>query len=239
VTPAAARLAATLRTDARLQLRYGFYAVGVFMAAIWIAILSQLPKDAVRTAIPAFLFLNGNVTTFFFVAGLVLYEKREGVLEALVVTPLRAGEYLVSKLVTLTILAAVEALAVVGLGWGFDLRWGPVVLGVVAVGVIFTLIGLLIVFRFDSINEFLLPGSLVSTALQLPVFSIFDIWSPAAFWLWPTRGPLLLLQGAFAPLAPAEWLYALVSSVVWIAGLWIAVRRSFHRFVLRREGTRR
>lgn len=117
------RFHAALRTDLRLQLRQGFYLAGAFVAAIWIAILSQLPADGVRVALPAFLFLNGLTTTFFFVAGLVLFEKREGVLAALVVTPLRDGEYLASKVATLSLLAAVEGITIVLLGWGSNLSW--------------------------------------------------------------------------------------------------------------------
>lgn len=232
------RFVATLRTDVRLQLRYGFYAAGAFVAAIWIAILSQLAPGGVRVALPAFLFLNGLTTTFFFVAGLVLFEKREGVLAALVVTPLREGEYLAAKVTTLTLLATLEGLAIVLLGWGTDLRLGPIVLGSVIVGVLYTLFGFLVVFRYDSINEFLLPGSLFMTVVQLPVFSSFGVWDAPYFWLWPTKGALLLFQAGFAPLGAVEWAYALLYSSLWIAVLVGLVRRAFRRFVVRAEGVR-
>jgi fluoroquinolone transport system permease protein len=232
------RFAATLRNDVRLQYRYGFYAAGAFVAAIWIAILSQLPPDGVRAALPAFLFMNGLTTTFFFVAGLVLFEKREGVLAALVVTPLREGEYLAAKLTTLTLLAALEGLVIVLLGWGTDLHLAPILLGSLIIGVLYTLFGFLVVFRYDSINEFLLPGSLFVTVVQLPVLGSFGVWDSPYFWLWPTKGALLLLQAGFSPLGAVEWAYALLSSGLWIAVLVGLVRRAFRRFVVRAEGVR-
>jgi fluoroquinolone transport system permease protein len=232
------RLTATLRHDLRLQLRYGFFVAGAFVAAIWIAVLSQLPTDGVRVALPAFLFVNGLTTTFFFVAGLVLFEKREGVLQALVVTPLREEEYLVAKVATLTLLATVESVAIVLLGWGTDLRLAPILLGSLVVGVLYTLFGFLVVFRFDSINEFLLPGSLFTVVVQLPLFSSFGIWDAPYFWLWPTKGALLLFQAGFAPLGAGAWAYALLSSALWIAALAWLVRRAFRRFVVRAEGVR-
>ena len=232
------RFVATLRNDVRLQLRYGFYAAGAFVAAIWIAILSQLPPGGVRVALPAFLFLNGLTTTFFFVAGLVLFEKREGVLAALVVTPLREGEYLAAKVTTLTLLATLEGLVIVLLGWGTELRLGPIVLGSLIVGVLYTLFGFLVVFRYDSINEFLLPGSLFMAVVQLPVSSSFGVWEAPYFWLWPTKGALLLFQAGFAPLGAVEWAYALLYSSLWIAVLVGLVRRAFRRFVVRAEGVR-
>lgn len=232
------RFVATLRNDVRLQFRYGFYVAGAFVAAIWIAILAQLPPEGVRAALPAFLFLNGLTTTFFFVAGLVLFEKREGVLQALVVTPLREEEYLASKVTTLTLLATTEGVAIVLLGWGTDLRVAPIVLGSLIVGVIYTLFGFLVVFRYDSINEFLLPASLFMTVVQLPVLGSFGVWDAPYFWLWPTKGALLLFQAGFSPLGTGEWAYALLYSGLWIAVLVGLVRRAFRRFVVRGEGVR-
>jgi fluoroquinolone transport system permease protein len=232
------RFATTLRTDVRLQLRHGFYLAGAFVAAIWIAILWQLPRDAVRLALPAFLFLNGLTTTFFFVAGLVLFEKREGVLQALVVTPLREHEYLAAKVTTLTLLAMLEGLVIVVLGWGTDLQLAPVVLGSLVVGVLYTLFGFLVVFRYDSINEFLLPGSVVIGVVQLPVVTSFGVWDAPWLWLWPTKGALLLFQAGFAPLGAGGWAYALGSSALWIALLAVLVRRAFRRFIVRGEGAR-
>jgi fluoroquinolone transport system permease protein len=232
------RLAATLRTDLRLQLRHGFYLAGAFVVAVWIALLSQLPREALRAALPAFLFLNGLVTTYFFVAGLVLFEKREGVLQALVVTPLRDAEYLASKVASLTLLATLEGLVIVLAGWGADFALLPVVLGSLVIGALYTLFGLLVVFRYDSINEFLLPGSLAISLLQLPVAGSFGIFDPPLFWLWPTKGALLLLQAGFAPLGAGHWAFALLSSALWIALLAWLVRRAFRRFVVRAEGVR-
>jgi fluoroquinolone transport system permease protein len=230
------RFVATLRNDVRLQLRQGFYVAGAFVAAIWIVILSQLPPDGVRVALPAFLFLNGLTTTFFFVAGLVLFEKREGVLEALVVTPLREDEYLAAKVTTLTLLATMEGVAIVLLGWGTDLHLAPILLGSLIVGVLYTLFGFLVVFRYDSINEFLLPGSLFMGVVQLPVVSSFGVWDAPYFWLWPTKGALLLFQAGFAPLGFGEWVYALLYSGLWIAVLVGLVRRAFRRFIVHAEG---
>jgi fluoroquinolone transport system permease protein len=208
------------------------------VAAVWIAILSQLPAEGVRLALPAFLFLNGLTTTFFFVAALVLFEKREGVLEALVVTPLRGDEYLAAKVTTLTLLAGLEGLVIVLLGWGSDLRLAPVLLGCAVVGVLYTLLGFLVVFRYDSLNEFLLPASLFMTVMQLPVFSSLGVWDAPYFWLWPTKGALLLFQAGFAPIGAGAFAYALLASAFWIVLLAALVRRAFRHFIVRSEGVR-
>jgi fluoroquinolone transport system permease protein len=232
------RLFTCLRQDLLLQFRQGFIYAGLFVAAFWIAVLSLLPDDALRFAIPAFLFLNATMTTFFFVAGLVLYEKREGVLEALIVTPLRKHEYLCAKASTLTLLAGVESLAIVALGWGGAMRFAPVLAGVVAIGVMNTLLGFLLVSRYDSINEFLMPAGLVSTLLQAPVLASIGLWESPLLYLWPTQGPMLLLQAGLEPLGLGDAIYAVSSTIVWTAAAaWLA-HASFSRFIVGREGAR-
>lgn len=221
-----------------MQFRHGFIYAGLFVAAFWIGLLSLVPADALRFAIPAFLFLNANVTTFFFVAGLVLYEKREGVLEALVVTPLQKHEYLSAKVASLTLLAGVESLAIVALGWGGALRLAPVLLGVVTIGAMNTLFGFVMVSRYDSINEFLLPAGLVSTLLQIPVLASVGLWDTPFFYLWPTRGPLLLLQAGFEPMGLGDTIFALASTALWIAIAGALARASLSRFIVRSEGSR-
>ena len=45
------------------------------------------------------------LATFVFLAGLLLIEKGQGTLEGLIVTPLRSSEYLLAKILSLTVLA--------------------------------------------------------------------------------------------------------------------------------------
>ena len=230
------RLRALLGQDLRLQLRYGFVYAGIFVAVFWIAILSLLPMEALRFAVPAFLFVNGTMTTFFFIGGLVLYEKREGVLEALVVSPVRRHEYLLSKVASLTLLAGVETVLIAVVLWGSALAFAPVLLGVAAIGAMNTLFGFLMVSRYDSVNEFLLPAGVVSTLLQVPVLASLGLWDSPWLYLWPTQGPLLLIESGFETIGTGDAIYAVVTTAVWIAVAGALAHRAFGRFIVRSEG---
>ena len=106
------RLLETMRLDFRLQLRNGFaWAIAVVVAG-WAAAVTQFCGVAWAVVLPAFVFGNLVVVSFYFVAGLVLLEKEEGTLEAQVVTPLSSGEYLASKVATLAALSVVESLLI-------------------------------------------------------------------------------------------------------------------------------
>lgn len=232
------RLAAALRCDLRLQLRQGFVAAGLVVAAVWVALLGPLPDAGLVTWLPPFLFVNLLVTTFYFGAGLVLFEKNQGVLEALVVTPLRDAEYLASKVLSLALLGVAEGLVIVLLVHGPGLAWGPLLAGSLLTAAIYTLAGFVVVARYDSINEFLLPSSLWVALIQLPVLDCVGLLESPLFWLWPTQPCLVLLEGGFRPLAGGETAAALLAGSLWTTLLAVWARRSFRRFVVRREGVR-
>ena len=232
------RLAATIRFDAKLQLRYGFYYAGAFVAIVWLLVLGQLSSTAVAFILPPLLLENLLITTFYFIAGLVLLEKGEGTLEGLVVTPLRTGEYLTSKMVTLTFLATAENLIIVVAAHGLD--FDPFLLtgGMVVLSLFYTLFGFVVIARYDSVTEYLLPSGLYTLVLTLPLIDYFGLWTHWIWYLLPTQAPLLLMKGAFEPVPTWQIIYGLGYSLVAVAITYWWAEKTFHRFVIRREGTR-
>src|SRR5688572_30354417 len=102
------RVLSSLRWETTLQHRHGFYYVSALVVAIMAGLLTQVPDTSIPTLMPGF-FVNALfITTFYFCAAIVLLEKAEGMLEALVVTPLRPVEYLTVKVTALSALALIE-----------------------------------------------------------------------------------------------------------------------------------
>ena len=231
-----ARLLATLRWDVQLQFRHGFYYAAAFVAAVIVLGLSRLPPlDAdVSWLVPPLVASNLAMGTFNFVGGLVLLEKGEGTLEALVVTPLRASEYLASKVVSLTALAVLENVAIVAVFSNGRLGVGivPLALGIAFASALLILVGFIAVARYDSINEYLAPSVLYAGLASLPVFPWLLRWDHWVLYLHPLQGTLLLMQAAFSPLEAWQAAYGVLSSLVWIGlvGLWS--RRTFDHFVV-------
>jgi len=230
------RLLTSLSFDARLQFRHGFYYAGGFVAVLMAFGLRQLPRDVLPEVFPPFLAFGLPITTFYFVAGLLLLEKSEGTLEALVVTPLRVHEYLVSKVTTLTLLAALENLLVLVAVYGTEVSWIPLLAGFVGLSAFYTCLGFVAVVRYDSINEFLMPSGLFMLALQLPLLDYLGIVESPAFLVWPSQAGLFVLRDAFGELAGWERAYAVLALSFWIGLAFWWARRTFHRLVVRRQG---
>lgn len=232
------RFASAVRLDLLLQKRYGFYYAGAFVTLVWIVLLLPLPDSLLDLAVPLIVFTDLAVVGFYFIAGMVIFEKGEETLFALISTPLRFREYLGSKLLTLTALAMVISLAVAVAGYGLDFNPVFFLLGVVLASMISALLGFITVAPFSSISSYLVPSSLALIPMGLPVFHFLGLWEGSVLYLLPTQGALLLLGGAFAPGSLAAWqvAYALVYGFLWITGLAFLAHRAFKRYVVARKG---
>ena len=167
-----ARLLSTLRWEITVQFRQGFYYAALFVIVVWTLLLSQLPTAGSRLLVPIVLFMDVSVFGFYFMAGMLYLEMGDGVLDALVVTPLRKLEYLVVKIVALTLLAVVVSIGVAAIvAWitgVVDINWPLLLLGVIANSWLLTLLGFTVAVRYDNISDFFLMspalyGSLPTT----------------------------------------------------------------------------
>ncbi len=231
------RLWSFMRLDWRLQQRYGFLYAAVFMALVWIAVLRSLRPGALAAAVPFVVFVDLAVVGFYFMAGSLLFEKGEGTLTALLTSPLRFREFLAARLVTLTLLAMIISFAV-ALG-SRSPHFNTVLFasGVILCAMINLLAGVYAVAPYDSISRFMIPSQLYVVVLYLPLIPFFGWWRSPAFYLIPTHGSLLLLQGAFTFIHPWQIVYAAVYQVLWISILTVLVRRRFDRHLIGRGGT--
>lgn len=220
--------------DLRIQQRYGFMLASLFSIGVWVALLLAFPIETRRALAPVIIYLDLALVGFFFISGLVLYEKDEATIYALVITPLRFVEYLAAKVTTLTLLAIGISLLLLGLTVGFDLNLLSLLLGTALMSLIALLIGFIAVAPFSSFTSYLIPSQLPALILYLPIIPFFGLWDSPLFSLLPTQGALLLIQGAFNPLAPEQMIYAVLYGGIWVIGLTWAARVVFHRYILAR-----
>lgn len=226
------RLVVTIHHDARLQWRNGFYYATAFVTLFWVLVLLQVGTFDLRWLLPPLVVGNLLIGTFSFIGGLVLLEKGEGSLTAQVVTPLRLSEYLGAKVITLTLLAFIETLVIVVLlaGWRFNvfLLTGSVFLA----GAIYCLAGFIVVLRYTSINEYLLPSAVYMGGLWIPLLTYLARWDHWLLYLHPLRAPLLLVEAAFEPVPAWQVVYGFVYASLWIVGLYVWSKGSFQRWIV-------
>ena len=230
------RLWSFMRLDWRRQWRYGFFYAAGFMTLVWIAVLRSFHPGVLPAAVPFLVFVDLAVVGFYFMAGSLLLEKNEGTLTALLVSPLRFGEFLTARLATMTLLAVLISLAVALASIGPRFNIALFSAGVVGSAVINLLVGIFAVAPYDSISRFMIPSQIYVVGLYLPLIPFFGWWRSPVFYLIPTHGSLLLLQGAFTSIHWWQIIYAVIYQLLWIYILTVLVRRRFDRHLAGRAG---
>lgn len=230
------RYASTVKLDLKMQARHGFYYASILTAVITIVILKQLPVIDMGQFIPVFLINSMLVNTFYFMAGMVLFEKAEGTLQALSVTPLSVFEYLGSKAATLTLLVLVENFAIILLtyGPGFDIL--PVLAGTLFMSAVYILAGFIAVAKYDSISEFIMPSVLYVMVLQLPLVDYLGIFRSPVFYVLPMQAPMVLMGSAFGHVETWQVAYGVAYSLACICVAYALACRSFKKYVIQKAG---
>ncbi len=221
-------LADVVKWDVLLQVRYYFYHAYALLAAFYIFLLYVMPASIKPFAALLIIFSDPSVLGFAFLGGLVLFEKRQGTLEAMTVTPLRIRDYLISKVVSLTALALVTSLVIVVAGFGTAVNWPILAAGVVLTSIIYVLIGVVAVVRFRTLNEYFLSALIYLAVLEVPLLGLFGIWEHPVFYLFPAQASIILIRAAFQATAQWQLAYAILYLMVWCG---IAYRLAHHQFV--------
>lgn len=238
------RIIRQAKNDILVQRRNQLYSISIAIAAICGGALAWLSSDELLArTVPMALLLFVGGSTLLYVVAMIILEKDDGVLNALSVSPLRPSEYLLSKVLTLTILATVEGVLLVAGGLvlrgslAIDLwpnAW--VLVGLVALAIIHVLFGILIVVRYRRITEALLPMGAVAVVLQVPALQVVGAIDSPLVYVIPSYAPTLIARGGFVDLDLLHWSYALGFTLLSIGMLAPMALRAFEAHVVRKVG---
>jgi len=119
---------------------------------MYISLMFFLPLEWREKAAAVLIFSDPSAMGLFFMGAIVLLEKSESVLNTIAVSPVRAGEYIISKVVSLGIISVIAG-ASISLAADTD-NMLIVIMGVFAGSALFTLIGLIVAANINSLNQF-------------------------------------------------------------------------------------
>ena len=239
------RLGSTIKTDVVVQVRNKLYAIGIGVAVFLAVLLAWLAgADHLPSLVPATLLLFVGGTAMLYVAGMIIFERDEGTLHAVIVSPLRTSEYLWSKILTLAVLATLESVTMVGgamliLTLAGTVPWPnvPILLvGIIGISLIYTLMGIVLIVRYKKITDFLIPMAAIMSVLQLPFLHFLGLIEHPVFLAIPTSAPTMLMQGAYVPLASWEWIYGIVYTAAMVGGFTVWAYRAFNKHVIMNLG---
>lgn len=222
--------------DMRFQLKQGFYLVYVAIVIMYLVILSFLPADIHRIALPLVVFSDPSVLGLFFIGGIIMLEKNQGLLQVFVVTPLRTSEYLLSKMVSLSIVAVLAAFAITFFSNHVHVNWLILFGSTVLTSCMFTLCGVLISAGCRNVNQYLLKTVPYMFLFVLPCFSLLGSEYAYLFTVFPAVAALRLMLGAYGVMSWYEVLGLFLYLCVFNYLLFLYTIKFFESKVIFEEG---
>lgn len=191
------RIRNALIADLKFERKQGFFIIYLIISFLYLLVLTQIPETYRHIAVPLVIFSDPSVLGLFFIGGMLLLEKEQGILQSIVVTPLESIEYVISKVASLSIIAVLAGLLISLLTYSGSVNYGYLLMGILLTSFFFTQIGILIACRSRTINEFFLRMVPWMLGLMAPAFLLIPFRDAAVLNLFPTTACLRLVYGAY------------------------------------------
>lgn len=173
------RFLATLKGDIRYQAKYGFYLLYAIISIIYILVLLVCPVEYRKAVASVIILTDPAMLGAFFIGGIWLLEKGEGLHGFWSVSPLKPIEYVLSKAVSLALISTLAAVVITLAGVGAGASYLLLCISVFIGSMVFTLIGLLLASYARSVNNYMLIAAFPLVVLVAPpVVAAFGLSAP-------------------------------------------------------------
>ncbi|MEX1308037.1 MAG: ABC transporter permease [Eubacteriales bacterium] len=197
-------------SDIRFQYRYGFYFIYLVFSVLYIGILFALPESWRRAAALLMIFTDPAAMGLFFMGAIVLFEKSERVLNSIAVSPVKPLEYVVSKLVSIGLIATLVA-CVIGFSAGIVARPIVFVVAVFLCSCLFSAAGLIVASKITTLNQFIIAAIPAEIIIVIPAVLWMFWFKSNLFMIHPGVSMLMLCSGE------GNVGLALLSLLIWTA----------------------
>jgi len=178
--------------DIRFQFKYGFYFIYAVFCALYVFLLFIFPEAWREKAASIMIYSDPAAMGLFFMGAIVLLEKSQRVLNALAVSPVKVCEYIVAKIVSLAYISVLVSLM---LALAAGLETIPIVLITTALtSIIFTLLGLLVATKANSLNQYLIATVPLEIVCMIPPL-FFLFYPKEVLRIYPLNSAISLISG--------------------------------------------
>jgi fluoroquinolone transport system permease protein len=232
-----------IRWEFLLLFRYKIIHISILSVILYFLTTQAVESLKDQTQVHSvLLFFDPAVIGIMFVGALVLFEKSENVLQALVITPMKTDDYLLSKIISLTLLSLISGLIFMSLmkifnNFSFNLFY--LIIGIILTSVMLILVGFILVSRVNNINGYLLGMMIGFIGLTFPpLLQLFGLVENPIFYVWPTQASFILFEGVFnvSTLDIWEICYGIVYQLFWIILFYYLAKKSFYKHIVLKGG---
>lgn len=219
------------RWDVRYQIKYGFYFLYGVISLLYLGVLLFLPEDLARPVTALIILTDPAALGFFFIGGMVLLERGEGLHSYYSILPATNREYVLSKTVSLSMISTIVALVIAGIMYRGEVNYPLLIVGVFAGASVFTMLGLTVGTISKSINHYFVIGVPAGILLMAPAFLVYLNIDSFLGEILPATLLLRLLYSALGLEVPYSPVLYAVLLVLWCIPAYVIAQRAFTKYI--------
>lgn len=222
----------TIKWDSVLIFKYGIVAVAAAISSIYCISLLLSKAEGIENIVVILVFSDPVMYGFLFTAIMILFERDAMTNQALAVTPLTTGNYILSKSIVFTTLAFVCSLAIVLSSRPETFHAFIFLIAIVFSSVLFILLGVVGVSFTKNFTQFILVIPLVFLPTCLPFLDYFNLVNSWLFYVIPTQACLILFKGSISEVETWKIIYAIIYLITWIYFTYKWAIKSYNKRIL-------
>lgn len=187
------RLGRLICGDIHFQWKYGFYFIYFILTVLYVCGIAALPEHWKTDIASIMIYSDPAAMGLFFMGAIVLLEKSQKVLNAMVVSPVKISEYILSKTVALIAISTVIAL-ILGVVSGSNHLLG-IAVGTALTSAIFTMLGIIAATKISNLNQFLIVIMPIEIICFVPPIVGLSVKLPYLFRFFPFTACMNLITG--------------------------------------------
>ena len=213
-----------IKGDMKFQIKYGFYALYFILIIVYFVIFSFFKGNVRDTIVSICVYSDPASMGLFFMGALMLLEKSQRVTNSIAVSPVTSGEYVAGKVLSIGIISELVGIILMSQGQVENVLLTS--LGIFAGSVIFSLCGIIVGAKIESLNQYIvwtIPFEIVGF-VPVILYRIGWQWDNRLMLIHPGCSVMQLLEGKISILP-----WALGSIIVWSALLFAIAKESVDR----------
>lgn len=187
------RLGRLIRGDIHFQWKYGFYFIYFILTLLYVCAIAALPEHWKNNIAAIMIYSDPAAMGLFFMGAIVLLEKSQKVLNAMVVSPVKVSEYILSKTIALIVISSIIAL-ILGFVSGSNHLPG-IAVGTALTSAIFTMLGIIAATRISNLNQFFIVIMPIEIVCFVPPIVGLFVKLPDIFRFFPFTACMNLITG--------------------------------------------
>jgi fluoroquinolone transport system permease protein len=224
--------------------KYNILSASLFIALLWIGVLHFTGIEDVSTIFPLLIFLDATSMAILIVGVSMFFEKQEGALKSLLVSPITKGEYLLAKTfanIASNIFTLGNLYLYARIFKEIDLSIAGLVGAVVLIAFFHSMLGVILTYYSKDFTELLMGMMKYAFIFMIPVLlvQVGLITNEAVktlLYLVPTKAAMTLLNASKGGVALWEVLLSTAYLLIASFGIYVVVLKKFNQFAIKESG---